>query len=495
MTKGPDLNDTLRNEGEDAVRARSDRAEKYEPNGGTAPASSDITGGKKSKRGRSSGKATADAPEFSDEALALSFAAAHADDLRYVAAWSSWLMWDGCLWHFDDTLRAYDLVRQLCRTASTVCRKPDKANGLASAKTVAAVERLARSDRRLAASVEQWDADPWLLTCTTVTVDLRTGIERSPCSRDYITKRTACDPAPKGTPHPVWSAFLDRITAGNTELQQFLQRDMGYSLTGITTEQSFTFAHGGGANGKSTLINTIVKIFGDYATTADMNTFLANNYDRHPTDLAKLHGARLVVAQEMQQGRSWDETKIKALTGGDRISARFMRQDDFEFEPKFKLFITGNHKPKLATIDEAMHRRLLLVPFTVQIPKSERDPHLMQKLEAEWPAILRWVIDGCLEWQRIGLAPPSIVQEATQDYFDDEDTISQWLEEKCDVDLGNEFKYEPVADLFESWSAFATRGGCQPGSKNDFSEQLKNRGFKQKRTTKTRYLVGLRLKV
>jgi len=196
----------------------------------------------------------------------------------------------------------------------------------------------------------------------------------------------------------------------------------------------------------------------------------------------------------MQQGRSWDETKIKALTGGDRISARFMRQDDFEFEPIFKLFITGNHKPKLATIDEAMHRRLLLAPFTVQIPKGERDPHLMQKLEAEWPAILRWMIDGCLEWQRIGLAPPPVVQQATQDYFDDEDTISQWLEEKCDVDLGNPYKFESISDLFESWSAFAKRGGCQPGSKNDFSELLKNRGFKQKRTNRARYLVGLRLK-
>ncbi len=180
MTKGPDLNDTLRNEGEDAVRARSDRAEKYEPNGGgAAPASSTITGGKKSGSKKSTGKATADAPEFSDEALALSFAAAHADDLRYVAASNSWLMWDGQIWRYDDTLNVYDLVRQLCRTAATVCRKPDKAKGLASAKTVAAVERLARSDRRLAASVEQWDADPWLVTCTTVTVDLRTGHQPS----------------------------------------------------------------------------------------------------------------------------------------------------------------------------------------------------------------------------------------------------------------------------------------------------------------------------
>jgi putative DNA primase/helicase len=131
---------------------------------------------------------------------------------------------------------------------------------------------------------------------------------------------------------------------------------------------------------------------------------LASNSERHPTDLAKLAGARLVVAQEMQRGRRWDESKIKALTGGDKITARFMRQDYFDYEPRFKLLIAGNHKPRLGGVDEAMRRRLLLVPFVVQIPSAERDPHLARKLELEWPAILRWCIDGCLEWQRIGLS-------------------------------------------------------------------------------------------
>ena len=253
----------------------------------------------------------------------------------------------------------------------------------------------------------------WLFNTTDRTFDLRSGTAHTPDPLDYLTKQATCAAALVGTPHPLWTAFLERVTADNAELQQFLQRYVGYCLTGFTTEHQFVFAYGTGANGKGTFVNTVARIFGDYATIADMNTFLASHTERHPTDLAKLHGARLVIAQETQKGRRWDETKVKALTGGDRITARFMRQDYFDFTPTFKLFIVGNHKPRLRSVDEAMRRRLLLVPFTVQIPPAERDTDLPRKLEAEWPAILRWCLDGCLEWQRDGLAPPEIVRAAT----------------------------------------------------------------------------------
>src|SRR5262249_5335557 len=239
-----------------------------------------------------------------------------------------------------------------------------------AAKTVAAVVQLARSDRRLAATVEQWDAYPQLLATPgdadtpAATYDLTTGRPRDPDPLDYLTKLTACAASPIGTPHPRWSAVLARITANNAGLQDFLQRYIGYCCTGHTSEHAFVFAYGTGANGKSTFINTIVRIFGDYATVADMGTFIASNVERHPTDLAKLRGARLVVAQETQRGRRWDETKLKALTGGDKLTARFMRRDFFDFTPTFKLFIAGNHKPRLGSVDEAMRRRLLLVPFT-----------------------------------------------------------------------------------------------------------------------------------
>ena len=178
-----------------------------------------------------------------------------------------------------------------------------------------------------------------MLQQTTATCDLRTGTARAPDPLDYITKKTSCDCAPRGTPQPQWAAFLNRVTNHNAELQAFLKRYCGYCCSGFTKEHVFVFAHGTGANGKSTFVNTVRGIMGDYATIADMSTSIASNAEHHPTDLAKLMGARLVVAQETQRGRRWDETKIKALTGGDKITARFMRQDFFDFTPTFKLLI------------------------------------------------------------------------------------------------------------------------------------------------------------
>jgi putative DNA primase/helicase len=311
------------------------------------------------------------------------------------------------------------------------------------------------------------------------TFDLSTGICRPYNPKDYITKITAAKVARPGTPHPLWSAFLDRVTDGNLELQGFLKRYIGYCCTGLTTEHVFVFAYGTGANGKSTFINTIAAIFGDYATIADMSTFLASNSERHPTDLAKLNGARLVVAQETQKGRRWDETKIKALTGGDKITARFMRQDFFDFTPKFKLFICGNHKPRLNSVDEAIRRRMLLVPFTVQIPVAERDKDLPEKLKAEWPAILRWCIDGCLEWQRDGLNPPAVVRDATDAYFAEQDTLQQWLDE-CTED-GGDFAFTRSSELFASWKAWCEPRNMKAGSATAFSVALSDKGF-----TKTR---------
>ena len=414
-----------------------------------------------------------------EESLPLAYAERHAPELRYVAPWGRWMLYDGTRWNFDDTLHAFERARAICREVALECDSPKASRAVASAKTVAAVERLAKADRCLAAAVNQWDIDPWLLQDDCATINLRSGIARESIATDYITKKAACAAAPNGTAHPLWTAFLDRITAGSIELQSFLQRYCGYATTGVTSEHKFVFAYGTGANGKSTFINAIAAIFGDYATIADMGTFIATSSERHPTDLAKLRGARLVVAQETQKGRRWDETKIKALTGGDKITARFMRQDFFDFAPTFKLFIAGNHKPRLHTIDEAMRRRLLLVPFTVQIPPSERDPHLLHKLEAERPAILRWCINGCLQWQRIGLAPPAIVQDATAAYFADQDTLQQWLEE-CTED-GGPAAFARSAELFASWKSWCEERNYTPGSSMALSEALADRGFEKGR--------------
>ena len=416
-------------------------------------------------------------PPTAEDAIALTFAERHAHELRYVAAWGRWLAFDGTRWQFDDTLHAFDRARAICREVALDSDKP--ATSVASAKTVAAVERLAKADRRLAATVAQWDSDGWLITDEAATVDLRTGIGRAPDPLDYITKKAACSCAPAGTPHPLWTQFLKRVTDGNAELQRFLQRYVGYCCTGLTNEHRFVFAYGTGANGKSTFINTVAGIFGDYATVADMSTFVASNTEHYPTDLAKLNGARLVVAQETKKGRRWDESKIKALTGGDKITARFMRQDFFDFVPTFKLFICGNHKPRLESVDEAIRRRLLLAPFTVQIPPAERDLQLADKLKAEWPAILRWMIDGALQWQRIGLKPPAAVLDATEDYFAEQDNLQQWLDE-C-TEAGGAFDHTRTTELFASWKQWCDARNSNPGSAQALSTALTDKGFVKKR--------------
>jgi putative DNA primase/helicase len=415
-------------------------------------------------------------PEFSDEALALHFAEKHADDLRYVAAWGKWLVWTGKYWPRDDTLLAFDWVRAECRAASALAERANVKRDLASAQTVAAVERLAKADRRLAATVDQWDADPWLLNTPGGTVDLRNGKLRQHRSEDYITKITAVTPR-KGRRRR-WLVFLRRIMAGDRELIQYLQRVAGYALTGDIREHALFFFHGTGANGKGVLISTLTNIMGDYATTAPIETFIASHTDRHPTDLASLRSARLVNAQEIEQGKAWAESKIKALTGGDKISARFMRKDFFEYYPVFKLFIAGNHKPGLRKVDEAIRRRMNLIPFKVTIPKDERDQKLPEKLKAEWPEIVAWMIDGCLKWQREGLLPPAAVRAATEAYLESEDAIKAWMQECCI--LGADF-YTTTRELYRSWRDWAEKAGETVGSQKAFSQTLIDRGFEPKR--------------
>ncbi len=428
------------------------------------------------------------APAFSDEDLALRFAANHADDLRYVAAWGKWLSWTGKHWRFDDTLAAFDKVRATCREAAAACNKPKIAGILASAKTVAAVERLAKADRRLAATVDQWDADPWLLNTPDGVIDLKTGRLGPHLPSSYMTKITAVGPGDVGCPR--FLAFLHTIANGDAELISYLQRVFGYALTGDTREHALFFGHGNGANGKSVLLSTVAGILGDYHRTAPIETFTASSGDRHPTDLAMLRGARLVTATETEEGRRWAESRIKQLTGGDVVSARFMRQDFFEYLPAFKLFIAGNHKPSLRSVDEAIRRRFHLIPFTVTIPPEERDSELTAKLKAEWAGVLAWMVKGCLEWHAGGLRPPQTVREATAAYLEAEDAVAAWIEEKCQRDRN---AWESSSDLFRSWSEWADRAGEQAGSMKHFTQTIEGRGFTRHKMKTAQGFDGLRV--
>jgi putative DNA primase/helicase len=427
-------------------------------------------------------------PTAGDDDIALRFSCQHCDDLRFTAAWGRWNHWNGSRWEQDDTRNTLDMVRRTCREVSSDCGDEDLGRHVASASTVAAVERLARADRRHAATVDQWDADPWLLNTPDGTVDLRTGVLRTASRDDYCTKITAVAP---GGECPLWMRLLARVTDNSVEMQAFVQRMCGYSLTGITQEHALFFAYGTGANGKSVFINTISGLMGDYAKTAPMEAFTASGRDQHPTDLAGLQGARLVTASEVEDGKQWAESKLKRITGGDKIAARFMRQDFFEFTPQFKLIIAGNYKPGLRTVDEATRRRFNLLPFTVTIPKEERDEELAEKLHGEWGGILRWMIDGCLAWQEHGLNPPAVVRDATEDYLSAEDAIAIWLEERCDV--GPEHT-ATVGDLYRSWCGWCEQNGETDCSQKRFSQNLVSRGFTRERSSGARGFRGLTVK-
>jgi putative DNA primase/helicase len=428
---------------------------------------------------------------FSEDALALHFTQQYMDDLRFVATWGKWLRYDGKRWEQDSVLDVFDNCRLICREASNECleeRNEKLAKQLVAASTVVAVQRMATWDQRTAATVDQWDASVWLLNTPGGAVDPCTGEIQPSLREDYCTKITAVAP---GGECPLWLRFLDRITDGDIELQSFLQRMVGYSLTGSVREECLFFMYGLGANGKSKFLGAISGMLGDYAKTAPIETFIATSGERHPTDLAGLQGARLVTAVETEQDRHWAESKIKILTGGDPISARFMRQDFFEFIPQFKLVIAGNHKPSLRSVNEAMRRRFHLVPFNVTIPEAERDLQLAEKLRAEWSGILQWAIEGCMSWYRDGLNPPAIVRDATAAYLANEDHVARWLEDCCTL---GEREIAKTRALYQSYSRWCEANNEKPLSSKEFSPELDRKGYMTEHTAygNIRRGIGLR---
>jgi putative DNA primase/helicase len=300
-----------------------------------------------------------------------------------------------------------------------------------------------------------------------------------PSRDDFITKQTLVTPAEPSTPCPIWYHFLEQITCGDRGLRRFIQQLFGYSLTGDVREECMFFLYGPGQNGKGTLLGTVAHVMGDYAVASDMATFTLAKYDRHPTELAKLAGARMVTATETERGRTWAWSKIKELTGNERpISARFMRQDFFEFPMMAKLVFAGNHKPHLPSTDEATARRMNLLPF--RFVARQPDKTLKASLIPEYPAILRWAIDGCLDWQANGLLRPDCVHEATREYLEEQDLFTQWVDAECTTEKEESDTHR---ELFKSWAAFAIANGEAPGSGRDFAERMKEAGFPAVRHT------------
>jgi putative DNA primase/helicase len=424
-----------------------------------------------------------------EDGLSTAFTKRYGDDWRYCSLWGKWLVWTGVRWNADQVLYVAHLVRGVCRVASYKADSARIKAKLASASTISAVEKIARSDPKHAATADEWDADTWALNTPGGVVDLRSGAIRAHRREDRMTKITTA--TPRGD-SPIWRVFLNDITGGDAELMAYLQVMVGYCLTGVTSEHALFFLYGTGANGKSVFVNVLTTILGDYAANAPMDTFMESRTDRHPTDLAGLRGSRFVSSIETEQGRRWNESKVKAITGGDKVSARFMRQDFFEYIPQFKLVIAGNHKPSIRNVDEAMKRRLHLIPFTVTIPPERRDGKLTDKLLKERDGILAWAVEGCCLWQRQGLKPPASVVSATEEYFEAEDALGQWMDERCVLAKTHR---EGVSELFADWREWAERAGEYVGSVKRFSELMATRKFEKCRLTGgARGLAGISLR-
>lgn len=422
--------------------------------------------------------------DISEDAIALAFTSRFKDTLRFDHTANIWFEYDGTRWRADKRQRAFSYARELGRLLS----RGDKGErGLCRAAVAGGAERFARSDAAHAVDASVWDLDPMLLGTPLGTVDLSTGKMRKAAPQDYITKQTAI--APESGEPTLWLKFLDESLGGNADTIRFLQQWCGYCLTGLTSEHALFFIYGPGGNGKSVFLNTLAAILNDYAVTAAMETFTASKNDRHSTELAMLAGARMVTASETEEGRAWAEAKVKQMTGGDPITARFMHKDFFTFRPQFKLTIAGNHAPTLRNVDDAMRRRFNIVPFTLKPANPDRQ--LEEKLRAEHGQILAWAIAGCLDWQKHGLVRPAPVTEATADYFESQDLFGQWIADGCETGLT---KWEQPTPLYNAWCAYSREAGEDPGALKTFTANLQKRGFPSKRTgPKGRFYSGIAL--
>jgi putative DNA primase/helicase len=439
--------------------------------------------------------------EYSDGALASRLARLHVSDIRYVAGGVGWIAWDGTKWARDIAKRHLAFAREVCSKASheanTSDMPPAKAERIAarcaSYPVIRNVSNLVETDPAMQVSNEQLDADIYLLNCRNGIVDLRTG-EMYPHDRSKLcTKSTAVDvDFDRGCPQ--WHAFLNEACNGDADLKAYLQRLAGYSATGSTKEHVLAFAHGSGGNGKGTFLGALGEILGDYAAVASADVFLASNQQRHSTELAALMGARLVHAQEIDPSRKWDEAKVKSLTGGDKISARFMRQDLFEFQPQFTLVIAGNTKPEITNVDDAMRRRMHLIPFETKPVRKDVD--LPDKLKEEYPAILAWVIEGAKLWLAEGLNPPPVVVKATQEYLEGEDSLGRWIEERCVAGPDNEMSTTMAFEDFREWCREENEAKGKDWSQRKFSGEMKAKGHdisRDKATRAKRVFKGLEL--
>lgn len=427
--------------------------------------------------------------------------ARHGADLRYVQEWG-WMVWDGRRWDLD---RTGEVMRRAKETAVSIA---GEAEGLADPKLQAkvlawarasqsrarleAMVALAQSEPTIPARTDAFDAHDWLLNCRNGTLDLKDGALRPHRREDLLTRLVDVE-YDAAAACPTWEQFLDRVMDGNDDLIAYLRRTIGYALTGDTGEQAMFLLYGTGANGKSTFLEVVRALVGDYGRQTDPTTFLARqNSDRIPNDIARLAGARFVSGIEVEEGRRLSEVLIKQVISGDTLTARFLNREFFEFRARFKLFLAANHKPVIKGTDEGIWRRIRLIPFTVTIPKPERDRTLLARLLDELPGILAWAVRGCLDWGARGLADPPEVLAATESYRSEMDVVGAFLDERC---VRAPSARVECAALYAAYSRWCEEMGEFAISQRRFGQKIEERGFARVRSTNGRwYRVGIGLR-
>ena len=438
------------------------------------------------------------AAKFSELDLADAFVQRAQHKWRHVLEWRTWFRWDDRPatrgWHEDTngSLR-HDvgaMLKEAIHWPDSAVLSPGQQRKLCSNGFASGVMAFAGAHPAVSVAASQWDTDTMALGVPGGVVDLRTGRYEDASPDVYVSRRCAIRPA-AGVPR-LWLSHLNRVMHGDRQMVDFLQRYFGYTLTGEVGEHSLLFLYGTGRNGKGTIVETLVRLMGDYGYAAPVNLLMESKQERHPVELAMLRGRRIVSCSEPPQGSKWDDGKVRWLTGGDTISARKMGENLKEFEPTHKLVLMGNHKPTLRSVDEAMKSRFNIIDFSLMIPREERDPKFLEKLRAEWPQILQWMIDGCLMWQESGLGRPAGMVEATEEYLQDEDSFGQFLGECCEVDLS---AYEDIPSLFRAYAEWCERVGERGVGRKAFRSILhETPGVSRRRGAVPESVDGLRLK-
>ena len=432
---------------------------------------------------------------------AMRLVAQHSEDIRYCGAWKSWLFWDGLRWNEDETgeveRRAKGTARGIYSEAASVGNPDDSkpifewARQSESESRIRAMINLAKTEPGIPARVDDLDTDPWLLGVKNGTLNLRTGDVRTACRDDLITKLAPVEYNPAAV-CPVWERFLSEIFKdGNQQMVQFLQRAVGYSLTADVSERVLFILHGGGSNGKTTFLETIRDLLGDYAEVTSADTLLVKRPGTIPNDLAALKGARFALASEAEQGRRLAEAQVKLMTGGDTIPARRLYGEWFSFRPTFKIWLATNHKPIIRSDSKAIWDRIRLIPFKVRISDEMQDKGLPRKLREERPGILAWAVRGCLEWQKCGLGVPAEVRDATAGYQSEMDAFGNFLAECCVLEPDAWVTTAALRQTYEEWARENGEQHLLVGS--EFAERLRGRGCEPKSHHEGRGWGGIRL--